>query len=131
TIPEPASPETEEDSRRERPAAGRMSVAAHASENKPLQVYPFGVSRNRLEDAIKHLRVPATLVREMRDADIVLTLKNYYRKNPQTLRQAESEGVPVFVLKSNTQTQIEMALANVFDMQTSSASTATANSDPV
>jgi stage III sporulation protein SpoIIIAA len=134
-LPEPA-PETEEESRPDRPAAGRLSVAAHASENKPLQIYPFGVSRNRLDDAIKHLRVPATMVREMRDADIVLTLKNYYRKNPQTLRQAESAGVPVFVLKSNTQTQIEIALANVFDVQPSSASTSaspasTSASDPV
>jgi R3H domain/Sporulation stage III, protein AA len=107
---------SEEDSRPRKPTPGRLSVAAHASENKPLQIYPFGVSRNRLEDSIRHLRVPATLVREMRDADIVLTLKNYYRKNPQTLRQAESDAVPVFVLKSNTQTQIETALANVFDV---------------
>jgi stage III sporulation protein SpoIIIAA len=113
---EPSTETPEEDRRTERPTAGRLSVAAHASENKPLQIYPFGVSRNRLEDSIRHLRVPATLVREMRDADIVLTLKNYYRKNPQTLRQAESDSVPVFVLKSNTQNQIESALANVFDV---------------
>jgi stage III sporulation protein AA len=99
------------------PGPGRMSVAAHASENKPLQVYPFGVSRNRLEQAIKGLRVPATIVRDMSDADIVMTLKNYYRKNPQVLRQAEQEGVPVFVLKSNTQLQIESALGNVFNVQ--------------
>jgi len=115
---EPGQEAQEESPRQERvPGPGRLSVASHASENKPLQIYPFGVSRNRLEDSIKHLRVPATLVREMRDADIVLTLKNYYRKNPQTLRQAESDSVPVFVLKSNTQNQIEQALANVFDVQ--------------
>jgi hypothetical protein len=130
-IPTPASGYPRSPIPDQRPTPGRLSVAAHASENKPLQIYPFGVSRNRLDDAIKHLRVPATMVREMRDADIVLTLKNYYRKNPQTLRQAESEGVPVFVLKSNTQTQIEMALANVFDVQPSSTSTSTSASDPV
>jgi stage III sporulation protein SpoIIIAA len=93
-----------------------MSIANAASPNKPLRVYPFGVSRNRLEQAMKTLRVPATLVREMGDADIVMTLKNYYRKSPQALRAAESSGVPVFVLKSNTLMQIEQALANVFNV---------------
>ena len=46
-----------------------------------------------------------------------MTLKNYYRKSPQALRAAESSGVPVFVLRSNTLGQIEQALANVFNVQ--------------
>ncbi len=104
-----------------RSGMGMVSIAANASPNKPLSVYPFGVSRNRLEDAIKGLRVPAQLVREIRDADIVMTLKNHYRKNPQALRQAEADGVPVFVLKSNTQVQIDAALGNVFNVQTAPA----------
>lgn len=99
-----------------RMGAAAMSIASHASSQKPLRVYPFGVSRNRLEDAIKDLRVPATMVREMNDADVVMTLKNYYRKSAQTLRRAEADGVPVFVLKSNTLVQIQAALANVFDV---------------
>ena len=93
-----------------------VSIAAHASDNKPLQVYPFGVSRNRLEQAVKELRVPVSIVKDMNDADIVMTLKNYYRKSPQALRSAEQSGVPVFVLKSNTLVQIESALSNVFNV---------------
>ncbi|HET9492802.1 MAG TPA: R3H domain-containing nucleic acid-binding protein, partial [Chloroflexia bacterium] len=93
-----------------------MSIASAASPTKPLRVYPFGVSRNRLEQALKTLRVPATMVRDMDDADLVMTLKNYYRKSPQALRAAESSGVPVFVLRSNTLSQIEQALANVFNV---------------
>lgn len=94
-----------------------MSVVAGVSPSKPLRIYPFGVGRNRLEAAIKNLRIPATIVREMNDSDLVLTLKNYYRKSPQALRGAESDGVPVFVLRSNTQMQIEAALANVFNVE--------------
>jgi stage III sporulation protein SpoIIIAA len=96
--------------------AGAMSIASHASSQKPLRVYPFGVSRDRLENAIRQMRVPATLVRDFSDADVVMTLKNYYRKSGQTLRQAEASGVPVFVLKSNTGAQIGSALANIFDV---------------
>jgi stage III sporulation protein SpoIIIAA len=119
--PEDDEYEEQEAGTRPRPARsgmGMMSVAANATPNKPLSIYPFGVSRNRMESAIKNLRVPAQLVREMGDADVVMTLKNYYRKSPQALRQAEQNGVPVFVLKSNTQMQIDAALGNVFNLPT-------------
>jgi hypothetical protein len=99
------------------PVASRTTrIGASASSNKPLRIYPFGVSRNRLEQAIKDLRVPSTMVRDVDNADIVMTLKNYYRKSPQMLRQAEQDGVPVFVLKSNTLSQIQQAIASVFDV---------------
>lgn len=99
-----------------RKGASAMSIASHATSQKPLRIYPFGVSRDRLENAMRQMRVPATLVRDFNDADTVMTLKNYYRKSGQTLRQAEASGVPVFVLKSNTAAQIGAALANIFDV---------------
>ena len=114
---EPGDAQREERQREQsRRGPTAISVAAHASDNKPLQVYPFGVSRNRLEQAVKELRVPVSIVKSMDDADIVMTLKNYYRKSPQALRAAEQSGVPVFVLKSNTLMQIEAALSNVFNV---------------
>ena len=83
-------------------------------EGKPLRLYPFGVSRNRLEQAISHLRVPAVIVRDQREADLVVTLKNYYRRKPQPLREAEARGTPVYVLRANTGTQMENVLAGLF-----------------
>ncbi|HET8522272.1 MAG TPA: AAA family ATPase, partial [Thermomicrobiales bacterium] len=44
---------------------------------RPLRIYPFGVSRNRLESSIAQLNMQAVIVRDLRDADLVLTLKNY------------------------------------------------------
>lgn len=114
---EPVDAQREERQREQsRRGPSAMSIASHASDNKPLQVYPFGVSRNRLEQAVKELRVPVSIVKDLNDADIVMTLKNYYRKSPQALRSAEQSGVPVFVLKSNTLMQIEAALSNVFNV---------------
>jgi len=86
------------------------------TEEKPLRVYPFGVSRNRLEDAIGGLRVAAVIVRTLKEADAVMTLKNYYRRRPQPLVEAEVNGVPVYVLRTNTQQQMESVLANVFEV---------------
>jgi stage III sporulation protein SpoIIIAA len=84
------------------------------TDGKPLRVYPFGVSRNRLEQAIAQLKVPAVVVRDQRDADLVLTLKNYYRRKAQPLREAEARGTPVYVLRANTGTQMEHVLAGLF-----------------
>jgi hypothetical protein len=75
------------------------------------------VSRNRLETAIERLRVPAVIVRDMKDATLVMTLKNYYRQSAQRLKQAEDQGVPVYVLRNNTITQMERQLANVFNLR--------------
>jgi len=83
------------------------------TEDKPLRIYPFGVSRNRLESAISQLRLPAVIVRDIRDSDMVMTLKNYYRQRPQPLREAESRGTAVYVLRSNTAIQMEHVLSSL------------------
>ena len=78
------------------------------------RIYPFGVSRDRLERSIANLHVPATIVRDMSEATMVMTLKSYYRQGSQRVRQAEDRGVPVYVLRNNTITQMERQLSDVF-----------------
>ncbi len=78
---------------------------------KPLRVFPFGVSRNRLEQAIRVLGLTGVIVRDPREADLVMTLKNYYRTKPQPVRDAEMRGTPVYVLRSNTIAQMQNALS--------------------
>jgi hypothetical protein len=84
------------------------------TEGKPFRIYPFGVSRNRLEQAIAQLAVPAVVVRDQRDADLVMTLKNYFRRKPQPLREAEAHGTPIYVLRANTGVQMESVLSGLF-----------------
>jgi stage III sporulation protein SpoIIIAA len=84
----------------------------------PQRIYPFGISRDRLEKVITALRVPATIVRELSDATMVMTLKNYYRQGATRIRQAEDRGVPVYVLRNNTTTQMERQLADIFQLST-------------
>jgi stage III sporulation protein SpoIIIAA len=101
--------------------AGPLPAALRrrGTDARPLRIYAFGVSRNRLEHAIEVLRVPATVVRDARDADIVLTLKNYFRQRAQPIRDAESKGTPVYVLRSNTGVQMEQLLSSLFPAKTS------------
>ena len=93
---------------------GPVLPRGRGTEGKPLRIYPFGVSRNRLEQAIALLGVPALIVREQEEADAVVTLKNYYRRKPQPLREAELRGTPIFVLRANTGVQMETVLIGLF-----------------
>ena len=114
--PEPVEPE------RRAPAVHELRDPVRrgrGTEEKPLRIYPFGVSRNRLEEAIRSVRVAAVIVRAIKEADAVMTLKNYYRRRPQPLVEAEVNGTPVYVLRSNTQQQMESVLANVFEVSRS------------
>uniref|UniRef100_A0A7C2B478 AAA family ATPase n=1 Tax=Thermomicrobium roseum TaxID=500 RepID=A0A7C2B478_THERO len=91
------------------PSASLPAVTVESS-RRTMRLFPFGVSRNRLEQVIHQLVLPVELVRSPREADAVVTLKNYFRKRPQVLREAEQRGVPVYVLRSNTAQQ----MANLF-----------------
>jgi stage III sporulation protein SpoIIIAA len=81
------------------------------------QIFPFGLNRSRLEIAIDHLHVPAVVVRDIREATMVMTLKSYYRRSSQQLRLAETQGMPVYVLRNNTMTQMERQLAHLFHLE--------------
>ena len=108
------------------PALREVSAPSHlpaASDEKlrKLNVYAYGVGQNKLLQATRSLRVPVVLVRELDEAEAVITLKNYYRKRPQPLAEAESRGVPVYVLRSNTVIQIQQCLADIFGLDASPA----------
>jgi hypothetical protein len=83
---------------------------------KAIRVYAYGVSLNRLEQAALDLGLPVEVTKELRQADAVLTLKNYYRKKATAIQEAEDYGVPVYVLKSNTVIQIQQSLASLFHL---------------
>jgi len=82
----------------------------------PMRVFGYGVARNRLRQAVKRLQVPLSVVDDLSQADVVLTLKSYYRKRPRPIAQAERRGVPIYVLRSNTVSQMESCLADVFNL---------------
>ncbi|TME40217.1 MAG: AAA family ATPase [Chloroflexi bacterium] len=78
-----------------------------------VRIYPFGVNRSRLETQIRSLGLPAQVVGDQKQADVVLTVRNYYRRKPQALRDAEATGVPVHVLRSNSAGNIEQELLHI------------------
>ncbi|MDP2949857.1 MAG: R3H domain-containing nucleic acid-binding protein [Chloroflexota bacterium] len=95
---------------REKRSPERRGPVAAGRERK---IYPFGVSRRRLEQAIHQMGMPATIVEQLVDADALVTLRSYYRRKPQVLRDAEERGVPIYVIKSNTVFQMEQCILSM------------------
>lgn len=81
-----------------------------------VRIYPYGIGQNRLRAAAASLNVPVLLVDNLTQADAVVTLKNYYRQQPQPLVDAERRNVPVYILRSNTITQMEQCLVDMFHL---------------
>jgi stage III sporulation protein SpoIIIAA len=82
-----------------------------------LRVFPFGLSRKRLEQAIRELQLPVIVAREIDEADVVMTLRSEYRQKGQAIRDAENRALPVYVLKANTTVQMQASLTSVFSLE--------------
>jgi hypothetical protein len=85
---------------------------------EPIRIFPYGAARNRLRQAAKRLHVPALLVKSLGEADVLLTLRSYYRKRQKVVAQAENRRMPIYVLRSNTVGQMEHFLTDLFNLQT-------------
>jgi len=96
------------------------SVPPTLSNGKPLpttlRVFPYGVSRSRLERAIRTLRVSAYIGKDVKDTDVIIALKANYRKEPAKLQEGITRNIPTYVIKSNTYVQIESVLREIFKM---------------
>jgi stage III sporulation protein SpoIIIAA len=84
---------------------------------KTVHLFPYGVSRSRLERAMVNLRVPGVIARDMKDADLIVALKATFRREPTKIHEARNKHIPTFVVRSNTYIQIESALREVFGLQ--------------
>jgi stage III sporulation protein SpoIIIAA len=93
---------------------GAPAAALPSSTKKPRAVFAYGVSRSYIEHAARDLDLPLRILGNPEGADLVLTLKNHYRKRPDSIRQAETSGIPIVSLRSNTVTQVKEALATLY-----------------
>ncbi len=81
-----------------------------------LRIFPYGITQNRIEQAARDLNVDVQLTKDVREADLVMTAKSYFRRKPQAIRDAEAAGTPVYVLKNNSVLHIEQSLAGIFNI---------------
>jgi nucleoside-triphosphatase THEP1 len=99
---------------RGRPKANFVDAAPPG---KSLRVYSYGVARNRIVQAGHSLGVRVELVDDIDEADVLLTLKNYYRRRRRIISEAEQRRKPIYVLRANTVNQIENFLVEALNLE--------------
>ena len=67
--------------------------------------------------AINDLQVSATIAKTPKDADVVLTLKAHEKRQPQTVKDLEDQGLEVSIIRSNTVSQMKSFLMQTFGLQ--------------
>jgi stage III sporulation protein SpoIIIAA len=82
-----------------------------------LRLMPHGISRKRLEQAIRELQLPVVIAHDVDEADVVMTLRSEYRQKTPLLREAEERAMPIYVLKSNTILQMQASLTSIFSLE--------------
>jgi len=106
--------------------AGEPVAAAHSRwpgatpgrrPGRLLRVYPYAVSRARLERAIKKYGAPGFVCEDLAQADVIVTTKSQERRQPRKLRDAQARGVPLHLVRGNTVTQLEGFVRSVFDLR--------------
>jgi stage III sporulation protein SpoIIIAA len=98
-------------------AEGPAIRLSGASTLPTLRVLPQGISRKRLEQAVRELQLPVIVARDVDEADVVMTLRNEYRQKTPMVREAEERALPIYVLKTNTINQMEASLTSIFALE--------------
>ena len=84
---------------------------------RPLSIFAYGVARNRMLQAARHLNVSINLVDNLGEADVLVTLKSYFRRQRKLIIDAQNKRTPVFVLRANTVSQMENFLAEAMHLE--------------
>jgi stage III sporulation protein SpoIIIAA len=95
-------------------SVGDLDAGYEAPRRDMVRIFPYGVGQNRLRSAAQTLNVPIQIVDNLNQADAVMTLKNYYRQQPAPILDAERRNIPIYILRSNTVTQMEQCLVDIF-----------------
>ena len=83
-----------------------------------LQVLCCGLSRQRLEEAVRCHGWPVSAVDDLACADVLLSVRQGLGRQPELRRQAREAGVPILVIKSDSLAQVERALERLLNRQT-------------
>ena len=100
------------DPERSRSGSSRSSDSptAVAPPETDLQVLCCGLSRQRLEEAVRCHSWPVRAIDDLASADVLLSVRQGLGRHPGLRRQAREAGVPILVIKSDSLAQVERAL---------------------
>lgn len=84
---------------------------------EPIHVYTYGINRNRVEKAAGQMHVPIHLAKQLAEADLMITTKEFYSQRTKTIKEAEEHDLPIYVVRNDTVKQMQGCLSDVFDVE--------------
>ncbi len=79
-----------------------------------LRFFLFGVNRSLLQKCAREEKRNLRIMDDLKQSDLFLTTRSYYRKKSQKIIDAEMLGVSVYVLRNNSIPQMKQCLDVVF-----------------
>ncbi|MEO0535037.1 MAG: R3H domain-containing nucleic acid-binding protein [Cyanobacteria bacterium P01_A01_bin.123] len=92
-----------------------------------VQVYPYGISRHQLEQAIQTLSLPVMLTKDLDTADVILALRSQVKTHSKLRHIAKARQIPIQTVKSNSMPQIVRGLQRFLDMEEGSLTPSSVN----
>jgi len=102
------------------PSGPPPGVDSASSDPRPaalpvLRLYGVGIGRSQLEQVGRARQLPVEVVGSVELADAVLSLRQELGRDPHVRRQAQSLGLPILVLKSAAQPQLQRAMERLLE----------------
>jgi stage III sporulation protein SpoIIIAA len=85
-------------------------------EELPMHVYPYGVSRQQLDQVIHTLNLPVVLTKDIDGSDAVLALRSHVKNHSKLRHLAKSRQIPIHTVKSNSVPQIAIGLRRLLNV---------------
>ena len=98
------------------PSAASASPPASPPASLPvLRLFGVGMGRSLLEQVVRARQLPVEVVDSVALADAVLSLRQELGRDPHLRRQAQDLGLPILVLKSAAQPQLQRAMERLLE----------------
>jgi len=97
-----------------------QSATIRETQRKPettkqgLRVYLFGINRPILEQAAHEKGLDVDITDDVKQSNMLITTKNYFRRKPQKIRDAEMLGIPVYAIRGNSLQQLRHCLDSIY-----------------
>ena len=111
-------------------SATQMSeTGSNKAESQITHVLPYGVGVARVREFLARNPTNIELVDDLTATDVLLTTKSQYRKSSTLLQHAQERGIPIYVLRKNTEVQLEHFLRNLSSSHSSQTGVQSALTD--
>ncbi len=90
--------------------------ASYGMESGALHIYPYGVSRQHIEQVAQTLELEVEVIKNLDEADVVLALRSQVRSRSKIQQLAQVRQIPIHTVKANTLLDLTRALRRLLNL---------------